>query len=305
MGGRVARLVVVTRKTPLQLLLERHGTQSQARFYQKTRGQDMTAQEVQHERLEAGLSTVMAALPSDQRVVRVDRDELDRFLFAPDDVVAIVGQDGLVPNVAKYLDGQVTLGINPDPSTYDGVLCRFAPEQTAALLAFVAVPTRGAGLAVRRLAMAVARREDGQTLRSLNEVFVGHRTHQSARYRITVGGRTERHSSSGLICATGTGATGWARSIALQRAISDAMPRPDEPRLAWFVREPFPSVATGTALNFGLLAPGEELVLTSEMGEGGTMFADGIESDRVEFLDGQTVRITLADHRLNLVVPAT
>jgi len=304
MTGHVARLVVVTRKTPLQLLLERHGTQSQARFYQQTRGQTLTAQEAQHARLEAGLSVVMASLPSDQRVVRVDRDELDRFLFAPDDVVAIVGQDGLVPNVAKYLDGQVTFGINPDPTTYDGVLCRFVPHQTAALLSFVAAPNRAAGMLVRPLTMAEARREDGQVLRSLNEVFVGHRTHQSAKYRITVGGHTERHSSSGLICATGTGATGWARSIAQQRAITEAMPAPNAPRLAWFVREPFPSVTTGTELNFGFVEPGEELVLTSEMGEGGTVFADGIESDRVEFLDGQTVRITLAEHRLNLVVPA-
>ncbi len=304
MGGRIARLVVVTRKTPLQLLIERHGTQAQARFYLKTRGQDIAAQEALHARLEAGLSAVMAALPSDQRVVRVDRDELDRFLFSPDDVVAIVGQDGLVPNVAKYLEGQLTLGINPDPGSYDGVLCKFAPAQTPALLAFAAEQTAGAKLGVRRLAMAEARREDGQILRSLNEVFVGHRTHQSARYTISVQGHTERHSSSGLICATGTGATGWARSIAQQRAIAEAMPGPDEPKLAWFVREPFPSVATGVSLNFGLLGPGEELVLTSAMGEGGTLFADGVESDRIEFLDGQTVRISLAERRLNLVVPA-
>lgn len=302
-AARVARLVVVTRRTPLQLLIERHGTQAQARFYLKTRGQEIAPQEALHARLEAGLSAVLAALPSDQRVARVDRDELDRFLFAPDDVVAIVGQDGLVPNVAKYLDGQLTLGINPDPGSYDGVLCRFAPDRTAELLAFAAAPAKSPALAVRPLAMAEARREDGQTLRSLNEIFVGHRTHQSARYTLTVQGRSERHSSSGLICATGTGATGWARSIAEQRAISAPMPRPDEPRLAWFVREPFPSVATGTTLNFGTIGPGEELVLTSAMGEGGTLFADGVESDRVEFLDGQTVRIRVAERRLQLVVP--
>ena len=106
-----------------------------------------------------------------------------------------------------------------------------------------------------------------------------------------------------MICATGTGATGWARSIAEQRGLTEPPPAPDEPRLAWFVREPFPSVATGTALDFGALLAGDELVLTSEMGEGGTMFADGIESDRVEFADGQTIRLAVADRRLRLVVP--
>ena len=33
------------------------------------------------------------------------RHDLDRFLFEPDDLVVVVGQDGLVANVAKYLDG--------------------------------------------------------------------------------------------------------------------------------------------------------------------------------------------------------
>jgi hypothetical protein len=72
--------------------------------------------------------------------VVVDRDALDRFLFAPDDVVAIVGQDGLVPNVAKYLSGQLTFGINPDPAHYDGVLCAFPPGAVPSLLSFAANP---------------------------------------------------------------------------------------------------------------------------------------------------------------------
>lgn len=301
MAKRVSRLVVVTRKTPLELLVERYGTYGQAKFYLSTRGQDIAAQELVHQRLEAGLASVMSSLPSDQRFVRVDRDGLDRFLFAPDDVVVIVGQDGLVPNVAKYLSGQLTIGMNPDPGRYDGVLCRFPPASMPALLAFAA--EGGAQFSVRELTMARALREDGQSLLSLNEIFVGHRSHQSARYRITVDGATERHSSSGLICSTGTGATGWARSIASQRAIAEPMPAPDESRLAWFVREPFPSVSTGVSLDFGFVQRGGELVITSEMGEGGTFFADGMESDRVEFLDGQTVKISIAEQRLRLVAP--
>lgn len=45
-----------------------------------------------------------------QRVIK--RAHFDRFVFAPEDVVIAVGQDGLVANVAKYLDGQPVLGIN-------------------------------------------------------------------------------------------------------------------------------------------------------------------------------------------------
>jgi hypothetical protein len=41
------------------------------------------------------------------------------------------------------------------------------------------------------------------------------------------------------------------------------------------------------------------------MGKGGIIFADGIESDNVEFLDGHTVSIGIARDTLNLLVPAS
>ena len=303
MDSRRPRLVLVTRKTPLELLLERHGTLAQARFYLESRRQDIGWYEEAHERFRIGFGLVVAAVPPDRRRVRVDRADLDRFLFAPDDIVLVIGQDGLVPNAAKYLDRQLVAGVNPDPARYDGVLCPHGPESVPRLLRWLDDPTDG-GYRVERRAMALAEREDGQRLLALNEVFVGHRTHQSARYRIRSGGREERQSSSGLICATGTGSTGWALSIARPRDLEPSLPTPEERRLAWFVREPFPSVATGTELDFGLLGPGDSIELISEMGEDGVIFADGIEADRIEFVDGQAVRISLAEPVLNLVVPA-
>ena len=298
------RLVVVTRKTPLELLLERHGTLGQARFYLESRGQDIGWAEEAHERFTAGFARVQAAIPADQRRVRVDRAELDRFLFAPDDVVIIVGQDGLVPNTAKYLDGQLTIGINPDPVRYDGILCPHRPEAMPLLLEWLARRDER-WYRIQRRVMAVAEREDGQRLLALNEVFVGHRTHQSARYRIAVGDRVERQASSGLICATGTGSTGWAKSIALQRHLDPAsqLPAPEESRLVWFVREPFPSASTGTDLDHGWLGLGERLQVFSDMGEDGVIFADGIESDRLEFLTGHVAEIGVSSQVLNLVVP--
>jgi NAD kinase len=298
------RVVLVTRKTPLELLVEHHGTLGQARFYLESRGQEIAGDQEAHERFESGLAEVVHAIPPDQRRVRIDREQLDRFLFAPDDVVVIVGQDGLVPNVAKYLSGQLTLGINPDPERYDGVLCRHSPRAMPRLLAWALDP-QGPAFAVERRTMAVARREDGQRLFALNEIFAGHQSHQSARYRIRTepfDARDERHSSSGVVCATGTGATGWARSICEQSHPQAPLPRPDQPRLAWFVREPFPSVFTQTGMQNGFLGPGETLVLSSEMGERGVVFADGIEADRLEFLSGQVVTLGISASTFNLVV---
>ncbi len=299
---QLPRVVLVTRKTPLELLLERHGTIGQVRFYLESRGQEVSGYQEGHESFLDGFAQVQRAIPPEQRRVRVDRQGLDRFLFAPDDLVIIVGQDGLVPNAAKYLKGQLAIGVNPDPGRYDGVLCQHPPGAVADLLAWAAERRRDEEFHVEHRIMALATREDGQRLLALNEIFIGHQTHQSARYRLQAGIIEERHSSSGLICSTGTGSTGWARSFSEQVGLAPRLPVPEERRLFWFVREPFPSVSTQTGLRHGDLSTGERLTLVSEMGEGGVIFADGIESDRLEFLTGQRVTVGMAADTFNLVV---
>jgi hypothetical protein len=208
-----------------------------------------------------------------------------------------------VPNVAKYLDGQRVLGVNPDPSLYDGLLVRHAAAATADLLADAAAGR----CRIEARTMVEARLDDGQRLLALNEIFVGHRSHQSARYRLrrlAAGAREERQSSSWLIVASGTGATGWARSIQRDRrpsAESVALPAPTAPALAFFVREAFPSVATGTELTEGQIAGEDRLAVTSEMSEDGVVFGDGIEDDRLAFGWGVRADLGIARERLQLV----
>ncbi len=117
-------------------------------------------------------------------------------------------------------------------------------------------------------------------------------------------GRVERQSSSGVICLHRNGSTGWASSIAFQLRYEDLLPQPEERRLVWFVREPFPSVSTGTRLSRGQLRMHERLVLHSEMERNGVMSADGIESDRIEFLTGRRITVSIAEQTLNLIVPS-
>ena len=284
------RVVVVTRSTPYEALLERHATRGQAEFFLRTRGQDLDAVEDQHRRVRRALELVLQSIPPKWRRAQVDRRDLDRFLFEPEDLVAAVGQDGLVANVAKYLRGQPVIGINPLPEEYDGVLVPHPPEAASDLLSAV---VRGQG-AFESRTMVRAELDDGQTLLALNEVFVGHRTHQSARYRIAIGRAEEKHSSSGLIVATGTGATGWARSINLSRGTPLDLPGPADPRLAFFVREAFPCVATGTDVTCGPIERDAALTVVSEMNEGGVVFGDGIEEDHLDFSWGQTVQIAVA-----------
>jgi hypothetical protein len=143
--------------------------------------------------------------------------------------------------------------------------------------------------------------DDGQRLLALNEIFVGHQSHQSARYTLAAGEASERQSSSGIVVTTGTGATGWGRSVSLERHSTLPMPAPEEPALAFFVREAWPSVTSGATLTEGRLEGATPLAVTSEMNQGGTVFGDGIETDRLEFGWGRRVEIRVADQRLRLV----
>jgi NAD kinase len=291
------RVVVVTRATDYEALLARHGTREAARFFLETRGQAIADVEGRHRRFEAALHRVLAALPVKWRRSRIDRADLARFVFEPADLVLAVGQDGLVANAAKYLAGQVVVGVNADPERFDGVLVPHRPERAAELLHRAA----DGNAEIEARTMVEARLDDGQRLLALNEVFVGHRTHQSARYRVRRGEREERQSSSGIVIATGTGATGWARSIHRAYRTDVGLPAPVDPRLAFFVREAFPSVATGTSLADGALVEDEELEVISEMNDGGTLFGDGIEEDRLDFRWGMRARVRIARETLRLV----
>lgn len=296
------RLVFVTRKTRLVQLQEARGTLGQVAFFLASQGQALDPYVAEDTQQQAALQQIMATLPLQQRRAAIDRADLSRFLFAPDDVVVVVGQDGLVANAAKYLQGQIVIGLNPDPARYDGVLCPHIPAQLPHLLRHLQ-QAQLPGLQLETRTLVQATLEDGQQLCGLNEIFVGHRSHQSARYQLITPSGQERQSSSGLICATGTGSTGWALSLARQCHCEIPLPEPQEARLSWFVREAFPSRTTGISLTQGVLTQDQQLQVSSEMPEDGVIFADGIETDYLTFAAGQTVTLSLAPQRLHLLMP--
>jgi NAD kinase len=291
------RVVLVTRPTEYDVLLARHATRAQARFFLRTRGQDIDAVEARHHAFEEMRRRVLGVVPVHWRRSCLPRGDLDRFLFEPGDLVVALGQDGLVANVAKYLEGQPVIGLNPDPERNPGVLVPHPPEAAEELLRIAA---EGRAVCEERT-MVEAELDDGQRLCALNEIFVGHASHQSARYEIAVADAAERQSSSGVIIATGTGGTGWARSINRERPAPLELPGPQDRRLAFYVREAWPSVWTGTGVTQGLLDEGEALTITSRMDAAGVVFGDGIEADRIEFSWGRRVTLRVAASVLRLV----
>jgi NAD kinase len=294
----VPRVVVVRRATEYEQLLARHATRGQAAFFLETRGETIEPVEERHHAFVRARAEVLAGVPVRWRRIELDRSELDRFLFEPDDVVIALGQDGLVANAAKYLaEGQPVIGVNPDRQRFEGVLVRHEPASAADLLADAV----GGRAMFEERTLAEARLDDGQRLVALNEIFVGHSSHQSARYELRVGERSERQSSSGLIVATGTGQTGWSRSIRHERGSTLPVPDPTEPALTLFVREAWPSVETGADLTEALVGD-EPVAITSLMETGGLVFGDGIETDHLDFPWGARASVGVSEQRLRLVL---
>ncbi len=298
------KIVLVTRETRLGDLKARFATKLQAKFRVQSLGGDFGDYEREDAAYHEAVAVVQQSMSAMGRVQPVDRRFLPNFVFGPEDVVIALGQDGLVANTMTYLDGHPLVGVNPDPSRWDGKLLPFKVEELGKIMPEVLSGRRP----TRPVDMAEAVLNTGMRLRAVNDIFVGIAGHSSARYCITAGGRSENHSSSGLIVSTGLGSTGWYRSLMTGASVIAGRSVPetdfawDSGELRYTVREPFPSRTTGASLVTGRITAGEPLVLESHMGERGVIFSDGIESDFLEFNSGTKAVIALAEKKGVLVV---
>jgi hypothetical protein len=305
------KIVLVTRKTRLEGLIERYNTFGQARFYIEHSGGDFDFYQHEHEVYIASVAALRSQFQGLLKRQEIERSYLPNFLFTESDIVVTVGIDGLVVNTAKYLSGQPLVAINPDPSHIDGILLPFSVPQAEQAIRRV----MNGQHKIRQISMAQAQLNDGQILIAFNDLFIGVRSHISARYKIQTGGMEEHHSSSGIIVSTGVGSTGWLSSLFNMANGMLAGFAPQEihplsrPELDWeaeqlvfVVREPFVSKSSGASLVCGRITAETPLILQSEMPDGGVIFSDGVESDFIAFNAGTIATINLSSRKTHLVV---
>lgn len=361
----IENAIIVRGKTRLELLTEQYNTRQQAEFYiqqtamvqtekkiavmrsaapsakiderkmmaaaKETATRNLGNFEEEHHNFYAALDAVQRAMEGQLKTKVLERTFLPSYIFSDKDLVLVLGQDGLVANVAKYVNNIPIVGINPDPARYDGVLLPFTAEDFATAVHMVMQDRYTSTL----VTMAEARLTDGQRLLAFNDLFIGPNWHTSARYQIRLGGVQENHSSSGIIVSTGAGSTGWMSSLfnqvnGMQRTFGGA-PQPPPPlpkkilskvtthhfeadsglhfklpwdadQIAFAVREPFQSKSSGISITSGLLARGEQLEVESFMPGHGIIFSDGIEKDYLQFNAGTIATIGIADQKAKLVL---
>jgi NAD kinase len=302
------KIVLVTRKTRLEELIERFNTQAQAKFYIEHAGGDFSAYVLEHDAYRRSLESVRRSIEVGLKIQVMDRTLVPTYVFSTNDIVVTLGQDGLVANTAKYVSGQPILAVNPDVERFDGILLPFQPLDLRPNLE----RTLAGNARLRAVTLAEAKLKDGQRLLAFNDLFIGASTHVSARYRIRFGDRRENHSSSGIIVSTGAGSTGWLSSIFNETSgilsfLGGAPVRPvrmewEEKRLLFVVREPFVSRHLQAAIVAGTVLPSAPLALESQMPVGGVIFSDGIEADHLDFNSGAIANIRIAPETANLVV---
>ncbi|GAA4440044.1 hypothetical protein [Bremerella cremea] len=342
MGIGAQWIVVVTRETRMEGLKQRWGTSRQADFLmeaaveheverrfrkRKTKGgsvkqeefdlmagdvaalADNTAYQREDTQYQAAVRELMHQLRDLGFPVReIDRSYLANFDFGRCVLVVVVGQDGLVANTAKYVGDLPVIGVNPDPSIYDGVLLPFQVGQARSIVQRVLTKRHR----VDKVTLAEVNTVTGQKMLAFNDFYIGCRSHTSARYTLDVDQQREPQSSSGVLVSTGAGLTGWMSSVfnmasGVSRYLNQGELRPTkfdrcDPQLMWAVREPFTSRHSRADHVMGILAREEELVIASQMPTEGVIFSDGIESDYLEFNSGNIATFSVSKRQAHLVV---
>jgi NAD kinase len=328
-------MVLIKRKTRLEELVVRYNTIQQAQFHIERLGADFSDYITEDFNYRTAVETAIILLSSMGLVQILEREHVPNFIFGAEDTVIVIGQDGLVANTLKYLREQPLIGVNPDPLRWDGVLLPFTVKDLRLIVQDVFQKRRP----IKEVTLAKAQLNDGQFLYGVNDLFVGRKSHVSARYQIQLNGLVEQQSSSGIIVSTGMGSTGWLKSVLAGAAgifrnateIQDlsspqhshvgsvlqegtgALGEKEQsnidyrmdwnsPHLIFTVREPFPSRTTSTELIFGQINKNTPLSITSQMPENGVIFSDGVESDFLEFNSGVQATISIAEKQGRLVM---
>lgn len=293
------RAVLLHRQSLYESLLARHATHGQVVFFLKQRGLSIDPIYQEHLQQQACIQQINNQIPSTWGFASAERSLFDRFDFLPEDLIIVIGQDGLVPNVSKYLIGQQVLGFDPT-CTKKGSSTQLMVNHHFSQATRLFQQFEANALTSEHRTMLEAQLDDSQKIVALNEIFVGHLSHQSAKYDITFQDNTEYQSSSGIIASTGTGSSGWMSSLNGLSSNPITLPFPEERSITFRVREPWVSDKTSAHITAGIIGAEQVLQVISKMETQGVIFGDGIEQDFLTFDWGQTVTLKVSDNHLNI-----
>lgn len=299
--------IIVKNKTRLEVLIERFNTKAQAKFYIESLGGNFDDYEIENDIFQNALQSLQLQLSKVIKNKIVERNFVSSFIFSENQLIIVIGQDGLVANTAKYAKNIPIIAVNPDQERFDGVLLPFDISNFIDGVEKVISNTYQS----KTMRFAEAKLNDGQRLLACNDLFIGASSHVSAKYKITHNGSVEEQSSSGLIVSTPAGSTGWLSSIfnmsygianMFEKNLKPKRPKLKDTELLFAVREPFQSVRTQIGITSGIIKNQNNLTITSLMPTNGIIFSDGVESDFLRFNSGAVATIGIAKETATIVL---
>ena len=154
------KIIIIVRKTRLEELINRFNTLEQARFYIEHLGADFSDYELEDQNYKNALEQTQQQAQRLGLVQILNREFLPNFVFGDNDTIVVLGQDGLVANTIKYLNGQPVVAINPDPLRWEGVLLPFEPKDASSIMEDVFLKRRQ----LKEITMAQVKLGNGQTI---------------------------------------------------------------------------------------------------------------------------------------------
>jgi NAD+ kinase len=208
------------------------------------------------------------------------------------DLIVTLGGDGTLLWASHLADSSTPMiAINSAPDTSVGYFCAGDGHNVDEVLAAAL-----AG-ALRSSRLSRMRVEVGDRListRVLNDALYCHESPAAtSRYIIGHNGQRERQMSSGVWVGPAAGSTAAIRS-----AGGKVLPIGSQ-KLQFVVREPYRGVQNKYELIKGVVAPGEDLQITSRMTKG-RIFLDGTQKVHAVGI-GDRIRLTLSDEPLTLL----
>ena len=208
------------------------------------------------------------------------------------DLIVTLGGDGTLLWASHLADSSTPmLALNSAPDTSVGYFCAGGGDNVHDVLA------AALGGTLRSSRLSRMRVDVGDQListRVLNDALYCHESPAAtSRYILEYAGDHERQMSSGVWVGPAAGSTAAIRS-----AGGKVLPTGSQ-KIQFVVREPYRGVDNKYRLVKGMVAPGEELRITSRMTKG-RIFLDGTQKVYSVGI-GDRVRVTLSDEPLTLL----
>jgi NAD kinase len=221
-----------------------------------------------HARQQAALAALRKLLP---RAHYISAEWASRAALGPQSLVIALGGDNHFQRVAALVDSQVMLGINSDPERSVGALAAFTIDSYAEAVSrqhiSEAAPEHWTRLDVRLNGVPLVHR-------ALCEVFLGERERPyMSRHVLHLGEQSEEQKSSGLLVATGAGATGWYAAARGDVRWTDETFAKTEESFRFIATEPHPGARASQFLH-GQVSTGEALRVVSLNRRNGVLAVD-------------------------------